>query len=239
MNINFDSGVITKILEIFSGMPVIRSIVVTLCFLVGFVAYQTSDSWVTYFDNTLNRQTQSELFKPAKTNLSPDAIASINTVLQRAIAKNADEVGMMLVFKFVPDNNTFYQGRILIGGITNPDTKLEVAKYHMEWLPISAFRVQTNTLLNGKTFTQEIEKIYTEGMLPTNENREEYLSPINFPAMYNDGAKFMVSMPVRYSKIDGYVSVYFKEVPKDKAELDKYIAIASQLVSEVRYYISN
>jgi hypothetical protein len=238
MNINFDSGMITKILEIFSGMPIIRTFVITFCFLVGFVVYQTSDSWIKYFDTTLNHQTQSELFKPAKSNISPEAIKNIESALVDTMNQHKDKIGMMLVYKFVPDNNTFYQGRILVSGLTNSSTNLDIKKYHGEWLPISAFRAQTNTLLNGQIYTEEIQKIYTTYMSPDNEKREEYLSPINFPAIVNDGATYMVSVPVRYSKIEGYVSVYFKTVPKDQKELTEYISIAKQLVSDVGYYIS-
>lgn len=238
MNINFDSGMITKILEIFSGMTIVRTFVITICFLFGFMVYQTSDVWIKYIDTTLNHQTQSELFKPAKANISPQAVDNIESSLKKMMVANQDTVGMVLVYKFVPDNNTFYQGRILVSGITNPDTNLDIKKYHVEWLPISAFRAQTNTLLNGKIYTEDIQKIYTTYMAPDNEKREEYLSPINFPAIVHDGATYMVSVPVRYSKIDGYVSVYFKSVPKDQKELNDYITIAKQLVSDVGYYIS-
>ncbi|MCP0435645.1 hypothetical protein KU599_07205 [Salmonella enterica subsp. enterica serovar Mbandaka] len=238
MNINFDTGVIGKILELFSGMSIIKSFVVTVCFVVMFVVYQTSDAWIKYFDTTLNHQTQSELFKPSKLNMSPDALSNIESYAKKAIDKKSDILAMILVYKFVPDNNTFYQGRVLVSAVVNPDTKLDFKKYHGEWLPISAFRAQTNTLLNGKVYTEEIEKIYTEYLSPTNEKREEYLSPINFPAMVNDGAKYMVSVPVRYSKIDGYVSVYYKRIPETNEEKDLYIQIAKQVVSDVGYYIS-
>lgn len=238
MNINFDSGMITKILEIFSGMPIVRTFVITFCFLIGFMVYQTSDVWIKYFDTTLNHQTQSELFKPATTNISPQAKDKIHVVLEDTISKNSSTMAMALVYKFVPDNNTFYQGRILVDGVSNPSTNLDIKKYHGEWLPISAFRAQTNTLLNGKIYSEEIEKIYTVYMSPDNEKQDEYLSPINFPAIVEDGAHYMVSVPVKYTKIDGYVSVYFKTVPKDQKERDEYIRIAKQLVSDVGYYIS-
>lgn len=238
MNINFDSGMITKILEIFSGMPIVRTFVVTICFLVGFMVYQTSDVWIKYFDTTLNQQTHSELFKPAKTNISKQALLNIHSALENSVTKNSSKVAMAVAYKFVPDNDTFYQGRILVDGVVNPSTKLDISKYHGEWLPISAFRAQTNTLLNGKIYCEEIFNIFTKYMAPDNEKRDEYLSPINFPAIFEDGAKYMVSVPVRYTKIDGYVSVYFKEVPKDDVEKDEYIKIAKQLVSDVGYYIS-
>lgn len=237
MNINFDSGMITKILEIFSGMPIVRTFVITLCFLVGFMVYQTSDVWIKYFDTTLN-QTHSEMFKPAKTNISSQALSNIHSALENSVTKNSSVMAMAIVYKFVPDNDTFYQGRILVDGVVNKSTKLDITKYHGEWLPISAFRAQTNTLLNGKIYTEEIANIYTKYMAPDNEKRDEYLSPINFPAIFEDGARYMVSVPVRYTKIDGYVSVYFLAVPKDEKEKEEYIKIAKQLVSDVGYYIS-
>lgn len=238
MNINFDSGMITKILEIFSGMPIVRTFVVTLCFLIGFMVYQTSDVWIKYFDTTLNQQSHSEMFKPAKTNISSKALSNIHSALESTVSRNSSIMAMAIVYKFVPDNDTFYQGRILVDGVVNKSTKLDISKYHGEWLPISAFRAQTNTLLNGKIYSEEISNIYTKHMAPDNEKRDEYLSPINFPAIVADGAKYMVSVPVRYTKIDGYVSVYFMEVPKDDEEKAEYIKIAKQLVSDVGYYIS-
>lgn len=238
MNINFDSGMITKILEIFAGMRTFKAIAFVMCIIVGFVVYKTSDAWITAIDNTLNHKTQSELFVPAKSNISSTAVESINTLLKKSMQQNSDVIGMIGVYKFVPDNNTFYQGRVLVASITNPDTRLDIKKYHVDSVPISAFRAQTNTLLNGKVFAEEIEKIYTTYMAPDNENREEYLSPINFPAIVNDGARYMVSVPVRYSKIEGYVSVYFKMVPKDQEELNKYIEIAKTMAGEVGYFIT-
>lgn len=238
MNINFDSGMITKILEIFAGMRTFKAIAFVLCIVFGFVVYKTSDAWIKYFDNTLNHQTQSELFTPAKSNISSLAISSIDVLIKKSLQQNSDDVGMISVYKFVPDNNTFYQGRVLVTSVTNPDTKLDISKYHVDSVPISAFRAQTNTLLNGKIYAEEIEKIYTTYMAPDNEKREEYLSPINFPAIVNDGAKYMVSVPVRYAKIEGYVSVYFKTVPKDQEEMDKYIEIAKKLAGEVGYFIT-
>lgn len=238
MNINFDSGLITKILEIFAGMRTFKAITFVLCIVFGFIVYKTSDAWIQYFDNTLNHQTQSELFKPARSNISSIAVASIDSILKKSMQQNSESVGMMAVFKFVPDNNTFYQGRVLVSSIANPDTNLDIRKYHVDSLPISAFRAQTNTLLNGKIFTAEIEKIYTEYIAQDNERRDEYLSPINFPEMFSDGAKYMVSVPVRYAKIEGYVSVYFKSVPKDQDEINRYISVAQKLSSDVGYFLT-
>lgn len=238
MNINFDTGVISKILEIFSGMTVGRTIVVTFCFVLMFGVYITAGSWSTYIDNKLNNSTQGELFKPAKYNISQDKLDSINSSLSKYLQKYPADIGMILVYKFVPDNDTFYQGRVLVTGKTNPDTELSIEKYHLAWLPISAFRAQSNTLLKGKMYSVEIQKIYTEYLSPNNDERDEYLTPINFPSIVHDGANYLVSCPVRYNDVEGYVSVYFKNIPTTPDQIALYQNIAQQVVNEVGYYIS-
>ena len=238
MNINFDTGVITKILDIFSGLSPIRAIVVTACVILMFVMYITSDSWSTYIDNKLNHQTQGELFKPVKYNVSDSNLKSINDGADRYITKYGDEIAMILVYKFVPDNDTFYQGRVLVTGRTNSKTNLSYDRYHINWLPLSAFRAQSNTLLKGKNYSVELEKITTVYLKPDYEARDEYLSPINFPAMVHDGAKYLVSAPVRYTNIEGYVSIYFLRVPSSPEETNKYTEIATQVATDIGYYIS-
>lgn len=238
MNINFDTSVVSKILEIFSGMTVGRTIVVTFCFVLMFSVYVTAGTWSTYIDNKLNNSSQGELFKPAKYHVSEDKLNNINSTLTKYVQKYPDDIAMALVFKFVPDNDTFYQGRVLVTGITSPGTNLSIEKYHLAWLPISAFRAQSNTLLKGKIYSVEVEKIYTEYLLPNNEGRDEYLSPVNFPAIFNDGGKYLVSYPIRYNDVEGYVSVYFKRVPSSPEEQAKFVQIAQQIVNDVGYYIA-
>lgn len=238
MNINFDTGVINKILDIFSGLSPLRAIVVTACMVLMFALYITSDSWSTYIDNKLNSTTQSELFKPAKYNISPDNLASVNGGAERFIVKYSDDIAMILIYKFVPDNDTFYQGRVLVSGRVNSKTSLSYDKYHINWLPISAFRAQSNTLLKGKVYNVDVEKITTEYLKPDYEARDEYLSPINFPAMVHDGAKYLVSAPIRFTNIEGYVSVYYMRVPTSDEEAKKFNDIAVQVASEIGYYIA-
>lgn len=219
-------------------MPVIRTIVVTLCLVLGFVVYITSSSWETYINNKLNNPEQFESFRPHKYTIAPDKLESIDKSLYKFISTNSEDISMVLVYKFVPDNNTFYQGRVLVTDETNASMGINVKPYNLEWLPISAFSAETNTLLRGKVFSVEISKIYTDYLNPDNEARNEYLSPINFPAIVADGSVYLVSVPIKYTSIEGYVSVYFKRVPKDAEEAEKFQLIAQKVVNEVGYYIS-
>lgn len=219
-------------------MPVIRTIVVTLCFIVGFFVYITAGSWETYINNKLNNQQQYESFKPQKYDISKDKMENISKSLDKYFLKYSNDISMILVYKFVPDNNTFYQGRVLVTDKENTEMNIDIKPYNLDWLPISAFSSETNTLLRGKIYSVEIAKIYTEYLDPSNESRNEYLSPINFPAIVQDGSLYLVSVPVKYTTIEGYVTVYFKRVPKDLNEAEVYQAIAQKIVNEVGYYIS-
>ena len=238
MNINFDTGVITKILDIFSGLTPLRAVVTAAIFALGFAMYITADSWSTYIDNKLNHSTQSELFKPVRFELPKDKLASVESGINRILNKYPDDIAMILVYKFVPDNDTFYQGRVLITGTVNQKTNLAYDRYHLNWLPISAFRAQSNTLLKGKVYTEELEKISTVYLKPDYEARDEYLSPINFPAMVYDGARYIVSAPIQYGNIEGYVSVYYLRVPSTPEEKKKFTDVAIQVASDIGYYIS-
>lgn len=220
------------------GMPVIRTIVVTLCLVLGFVVYITSSSWETYINNKLNHPEQFESFKPLKYTIAPEKLESIDKSLYRYVSTNSDDIAMVLVYKFVPDNNTFYQGRVLVTDETNASMGLNIKSYNLDWLPISAFSAETNTLLRGKIFCVEISKIYTEYLNPNIEERNEYLSPINFPAIVQDGGVYLVSVPIKYTSIEGYVSVYFRRVPQNAEEAEKFQQLAQKIVNEVGYYIS-
>lgn len=237
MNINFDTSVLTKILDLFTGATLSKTIVLTMCGIIVYLVYITAGSWSTYIDNKLNHSTQSELFKPAKYNISRDNLNAINSNLERHL-KQSPDVNMILVYKFVPDNDTFYQGRVLVTEKHDPTSNIDVNSYHLDWLPISAFRAQTNTLLKGKIYAVELEQIYTTYLKPEYDARDEYLSPINFPTIVNDGSKYMISVPVRYTNIEGYVSVYFKHVPSNAAEAELFTQIAIQVTTDVGYYIS-
>ncbi|EPE1232678.1 hypothetical protein ACSGOQ_005954, partial [Escherichia coli] len=189
-------------------------------------------------NNKLNNPEQYESFKPHKYTISPEKLESIDKSLYKYVSANSEDIAMVLVYKFVPDNNTFYQGRVLVTDETNASMGINIKPYNLDWLPISAFSAETNTLLRGKIFCVEISKIYTEYLNPENEARNEYLSPINFPAIVQDGGVYLVSVPIKYTSIEGYVSVYFKRVPKNAEEAEKFQQMATKVVNEVGYYIS-
>lgn len=238
MKIDFDTGLVSKILDLFTGLTVIRSIVLTICFVLMFAVYITAGSWSTFIDNKLNNPSTQEMFKPAKFDIAPEKLLSINKSLDKFVVRNSEDVAMVLVYKFVPENDTFYQGRVLVTDKTNTQMEIDTSRYNWAWLPISAFRAESNTLLKGKAYVVELRKIYTDYLKPEYDARDEYLSPINFPAIVADGSEYLVSVPIRYTNIEGYVSVYFKRVPKDLNEAEKFQRIATQIASDVGYYIS-
>lgn len=234
---NINADVIKKILEVFSRMSALRMVVLTLCLTMLGGAYVTSDSWSAWLGSKLTSSQQSDMFKPATYVPKPQNLASINSTISGYVQRN-DEVGMILVYKLVPENDTFYQGRVLVTGITSKNTNLNFEKYNLRWLPISAFRAQSNMILKGKTFVGDIGVICREYLNPDNELRDEYLSPVNIVAIYNDGAKYMVSVPIKTNRIEGYVSVFFTKVPADSKELQRYIDMATSISGETGYYIS-
>lgn len=234
---NINADVIKKILEVFSRMSALRMVVLSLCLTMLGGAYVTSDSWSAWVGSKLTSSQQSDMFKPATYVPKQQNLASINSTISGYVQRN-DEVGMILVYKLVPENDTFYQGRVLVTGITSKNTNLNYEKYNLKWLPISAFRAQSNMILKGKTFVGDIGVICREYLNPDNELRDEYLSPVNIVAIYNDGAKYMVSVPIKTNRIEGYVSVFFTKVPTDAKELQRYIDMATSISGETGYYIS-
>lgn len=237
MNINFDTDIIKKILDVFSRMSAFRSIIMTLCIAFGWMVYVTSDSWTAYIEAKLNTSVHNGQFAPATYKLSPENEMNLNVLMRDTIQKN-DDIAMILVYKFVPDD-TFYQGRTLVTGAVNSNTNLNIDKYNMRWLPISALRAQSNSLLSGKTFSDSIKRIYSEHLHPNSEEREEYLSPVNFHAIYNDGAKYVVSVPVKSSRVIGYVSIYFRTAPDGTPEsIAEYENTAKAIAIDCGYYIT-
>jgi len=234
---NINADVIKKILEVFSRMSALRMIVLTLCLTMGGAAYVTSDSWSAWLGSKFTTSQTNDMFKPATYTPKAQNLASINSTISGYVQKN-DEVGMILVYKLVPENDTFYQGRVLVTGVTSKNTNLNFEKYNLKWLPISAFRAQSNMILKGKTFIGDIGVICHEYLNPDNELRDEYLSPVNIVAMLNDGAKYMVSVPIKTNRIEGYISVFFTKVPSDDKELQRYIDLATAIAGETGYYIS-
>ena len=238
MNIKFDTDIIKKILDVFSKLSAFQSIILTLCLAFGWMVYVTSDSWTSYIDAKLNSPSSKEQFEPAIYKLPPENELNLNRLMKDHIQKN-DDVAMIAVYKFVPDT-TYFQGRTLVTSQINEHTNLSIERYNMKWLPISALRAQSNSLLNGKIFSSDIQQIYSDYLQPASENRDEYLSPVNFHAIYSDGAKYMVSVPVRTSHVIGYVSVYFRSSP-DKNNPDAikaYENTAKRIAADCGYYIT-
>lgn len=233
---NINADVIKKILEVFSRMSAIRMFAFSVCALFLGAAYITSDSWSAYIGSKFNSMTQSTSAVESY-QVSPQTLSSINATIGGIIQQN-DELAMILVYKLVPKNDTFYQGRVLVTGITSKNTNLNIEKYNLKWLPISAFRAQSNMILNGKTFIGNIGVICREYLQPDNELRDEYLSPGNLNAVYNDGAKYMISVPIKTSRIEGYVSVFFRNVPETDEQAQQYLNVAKAIAGETGYYIS-
>lgn len=233
---NINADVIKKILEVFSRMSAIRMFAFSVCALFLGAAYITSDSWSAYIGSKFNSMAQSTSAVESY-QVSPQTLSSINATIGGIIQQN-DELAMILVYKLVPKNDTFYQGRVLVTGITSKNTNLNIEKYNLKWLPISAFRAQSNMILNGKTFIGNIGVICREYLQPDNELRDEYLSPGNLNAVYNDGAKYMISVPIKTSRIEGYVSVFFRNVPETDEQAQQYLNVAKAIAGETGYYIS-
>ena len=234
---NISDNVLTKILDVLSKMSPLRMFCLILCLALGGAFYATSDTWVKWFDTKVNRSLQHQMFKPGTLNISSDNLLNINSIISDYIIKK-DEIGMILVYKLVPENDTFYQGRILVAGINNKNSKLDYNKYNLVWLPISAFRAQTNLILKGKTFIADMSDVCNVYLNPENELRDEYLSPVNTNAIFHDGAKYMVSVPIKSNRIEGYVSVYFTKTPQDELEREKFIGIATEIAGDTGYYIT-
>lgn len=234
---NIYADVIKKILEVFSRMSALRIIITAFCLIMMGVVYLTSNSWTTYIDSRFNSLQQNEMFKPATYNINPKNLSNINMTISDYIQQHTD-IGMILVYKLVPENDTFYQGRVLVTGATSKSTNLNIERYNLKWLPISAFRAQSNIILKGKIFKADISTICNEYLQPDNELRDEYLSPANMNAIYNDGAKYMISVPVKTNRVEGYISVYFRSIPNSDQQAEDFLNMAKSIAGETGYYIS-
>ena len=234
---NLNADVIKKILEVFSRMSALRIVVTAFCLLMFGIVYLTADSWTAYVASKFNAMQNNEVYRPATYQISPQNLQSINSTIGNFVQQNND-IAMILLYKLVPENDTFYQGRVLVTGITSKNTNLNIEKYNLKWLPISAFRAQSNLILKGKTFIGDIGVICNEYLSPDNELRDEYLAPANLNAMYADGAKYMISVPIRTNRVEGYVSVYFRSVPSSDEQAAKFLEIAKNVAGATGYYIS-
>lgn len=225
----------TKILETISQVPIGKGIMIFLMCIISGITYLTRESISTYVDGHLNPPQNQQFNYPTKANLAPENILYINSVLKGYL--NTDpKIGMINVYKFLPQNETFFQGRVLVSSTSNPSTKLDANKYNMVWVPISALRAQSNAILKGKTFFADIDKIYTQ-YLPDPDNGDEYMSYINFHSIFDDGGKYLISVPIQTNKILGFVTVYYTSLPSNDAEYQAWEKNAKLIANDVGYYI--
>lgn len=231
---NFD--LVAKILEHLSKLSISKMIVFALVLSFLYFIFLMTEPAKSYFEHKFS-QGQVLYFDPSSVKISPEKVVQLQGTIKHYIKKYPN-IGMVLVYKFVPDHDTFYQGRVMIASIANDGTELNPDRYNMSWLPISAFRAESNPILNSRYFTAELDDINGVFSQPTYEYRDEYLSPINFHAIYHDGGRYIVAVPVRTDKIIGYVSVYFTDIPKDPNVVKQYIDIAKIVAVDAGYYIS-
>lgn len=229
------TDIIAKLLDIIAAVPIGKGIMIFLMCLISALTYISRDSISTFISNQLNPPAQTQFLNPQKPDLPQENIQYINTVLKRYVDANPN-MGMITVFKFLPQNETFFQGRILVTSASNPSTKLDSSKYNMVWVPISAFRAQSNLILKGKVFTADIEKIYSQYLADPNMS-DEYLSYVNFHAIYDDGGKYMITVPIQTNKIAGFVTVYFTSLPTSDAEYQMWEKTVRLITNDVGYYI--
>lgn len=238
MNINFDTDVFKKILDVFSGMSAFRSITMTLCIICLMIFYVTAPSWKVFIENRLNNNVQTQAFNPDAYALSKEKKERIETILVKVVSTNKTEVAMVLVYKFVPEADNFFQYRVKVGGVTNPELSMDMKKYNLDVLPFSALRAQIDPVMAGKVFSIGIDQVTNEFLQADYDGRDRYLSPINYQALSSDGAKYVISVPVQNLRVIGYVSVYFREVPHSKEQTEHFLSIARSVAGEAGYYIA-
>lgn len=228
---------IAKVLEIFTQVTNLKMILIALIIFCGYMVYLTKDSITTFAHLKVENATRSEYYIPKDLNISKENIDNIQSTSRRYMDTNP-MIGMVAVYKFVPDHDTFYQGRILVTSGTQLNSKLDINKYNIKWLPISALSAQTRLILKGKVFTADIKQVITEYLKPDSEVRDEYLTPGNFSSMYLDGARYFVSVPIFSSRIIGYTTVVFDRVPLNTEEEQAFTDLARKVSSDTGYYIS-
>lgn len=226
-----------KVLEVFSQITNFKMILMAAIFGFGYVMFITKDSITTFVQLKVENATRTEYYIPKDLNISKENIENIQKTAQVYINANK-MICMVAVYKFVPDHDTFFQGRILVTASTSPASLLNPDKYNIKWLPISALSAQMRLILKGKIFTGDIKQIVTEYLKPDSDVRDEYLTPGNFNSMYIDGARYMVSVPIYSNRVIGYVSVIFDRVPADAIEEQQFVELAKKVTGDTGYYIS-
>lgn len=232
----FDT-IITKALEFASNANIGKILIVALLAVLAYFLYITKDSISTFVHVTVENATRTEYYIPKDLNIPKENIESMQQSARSYMNSN-QRICMIAVYKFVPDHDTFYQGRILVSSSAQLNSKIVPDKYNIKWLPISSMTAQMRLILKGKIFTADIKKILTEYLKPGSEVRDEYLSPVNINSMYLDGARYMVSVPVISTRVIGYVTVVFDTVPSTDLEITEFIELAKSVAGDTGYYIS-
>lgn len=229
--------IITKALEFASRVSNLKIILVSVIAILLYVLFITKDSISTFVHVTVENATRTEYYIPKDLDISKENIENIQKSA-RDYMDDHSNICMIAVYKFVPDHDTFYQGRILVTSGTQVNSKIVPEKYNIKWLPISALSAQMRLILKGKIFTADIKQVITEYLKPGNEVRDEYLSPANLHSLYMDGARYAVSVPVVSSRVIGYVTVIFDTVPKTSEEELEFIELSKNVAGDTGYYIS-
>lgn len=228
---------IAKVLELFSRVSNLKMILMSIILAFAYLLYITSDSISSYVHFKVENATRVEYYIPKESKVSKQNITNINQTLTRYI-DNDKNIGIIAVYQFIPAQDTFYQGRILVTSVVQKNSNYDVSKYNIQWLPISALSAQTRLLLQGKVFYAELKKLINDYLNPDNDQRDEYLTPANFNAMYQDGVRYVVSVPVSSTRIVGYVTVCFNKIPDNPKEQQEFISIAKDVANNAGYYIS-
>ena len=226
---------IIKALMPLTKLTPFKIILVTLCIIFCWVIYNATPALNSYISVVLEHQVNEA--QPLRVTVSPDKIDKINRSFKMYVGNNP-QIAMITAFEFVPSNDDFYQGRMLVTSVTaNPDIKVE--DYNIKWLPISAFRAQINKIINNEIYTESIFTILHDKLVIDNKiNRADYVSPINFNLMYSNGIRYMVSVPIMSTNVVGLVTVYYTNEPKTEAEKVAQIEIAKSISVDIGYYIS-
>ncbi len=232
----FDT-IITKALEFASQVTNTKIVLVALIAVLAYVLFITKDSLSTFVHVSVENATRTEYYIPKDLNISKGNIENIQQSARSYMNANP-RICMIAVYKFVPDHDTFYQGRILVTSGAQVNSKIIPDKYNIKWLPISALSAQMRLILKGKIFTADLKQVLTEYLKPGSEVRDEYLSPVNLNSMYLDGARYVVSVPVISTRVIGYVSVVFDKVPENEVEVLEFIELAKSVAGDTGYYIS-
>lgn len=232
----FDT-IITKALEFASQVTNTKIILVALIAVLAYVLFITKDSISTFVHVSVENATRTEYYIPKDLNISKGNIENIQKSARSFMDAN-QRICMIAVYKFVPDHDTFYQGRILVTSGAQLNSKINPDKYNIKWLPISALSAQMRLILKGKIFTADLKQVLTEFLKPGSEVRDEYLSPVNLNSLYMDGARYVVSVPVYSNRVIGYVSVVFDTVPQNPDEVLEFTELAKSVAGDTGYYIS-